>query len=313
MNYIECIARPGRRLIALAGLVLIVGLALLPTHAQAQVPTVVCANVLSDTGADSDNDGFTDFQECTGITTIGTTPVIFPWCGSTANADGVLPTRDRCMDPNSKDLFAIMQPAAAGSLLPAVQSPGSTTPFNPFLPFTAYGINFLGLNSLGVAVHKLSPLEAALDRTVAAAVAGLPAPKAIKVAESTDLNGTILGNCQYGLPSGLDGCVIFTARTRNFINSSCGSSTIQTPGGATTTAQEVLWAYSTFLVLHEAGHSLGGLTGEYNSRFGGYHYKPGAGLVMEQAVTYTVKGGKCTFYIAPNWNLTLDPQSVRLK
>ena len=136
------------------------------------------------------------------------------------------------MDPNSKDLFAIMQPAAAGSLLPAVQSPGSTTPFNPFLPFTAYGINFLGLNSLGVAVHKLSPLEAALDRTVAAAVAGLPAPKAIKVAESTDLNGTILGNCQYGLPSGLDGCVIFTARTRNFITSSCGSSTIQTPGGA---------------------------------------------------------------------------------
>jgi hypothetical protein len=313
MNHSECITRTGR--IALAGLVLILGAALLPTQAQAQVPTVVCANVLTDTGADSDNDGFTDFQECTAVVTLGQssdTVRTFPWCG-TPNADGILPSRDRCMDPNSKDLFAIVQPAAAGSLLPAVQAPGSTTPFNPFLPFTAYGINFIGLNSLGVAVHTLRPLEAALDRTVATAVAGLPAPKAIKVAESVDLNGTILGNCQYGLPSGLDGCVIFTARTRNFINSSCGAATVQTPGGVTSTPQEVLWAYSTFLVLHEAGHSLGGLTGEYNSRFGGYHYKPGAGLVMDQAVTYTVKGGKCTFYIAPNWNLTLDPQSVRLK
>jgi hypothetical protein len=311
MNYRECITRPGR--IALAGLVLILGVALLPTQAQAQVPTVVCANVLTDTGADSDNDGFTDFQECTGITTIGTTPVVFPWCG-TANADGVLPTRDRCMDPNSKDLFAIVQPAAAGSLLPAVQSPGSTTPFNPFLPFTAYGINFLGLNSLGVAVHKLSPLEAALDRTVAAAVSGLPAPKAVKITESTDVNGVILGNCQYGTPSGLDGCIIYTQRTQNFITSTCGSATIQTPSSADPmTVRDVVWAYSTYLILHETGHSLGGLTGDYNSRFGGYHYKPGAGLVMEQAVTYAVKGGKCTFYISPNWNLTLDPPSVRLK
>ena len=215
-------------------------------------------------------------------------------------------TRDRCMDPNSKDLFAILQPAATGSLLPAVQSPASTTPFNPFLPFTAYGINFIGLNALGVAVHTLRPLEAAPDRTVAAAVAGLPAPKAIKVAESVDLNGTILGNCQYGLPSGLDGCVIFTARTRNFITSPADQPRSRRRAGAPSTAQEVLFAYSTYLVLHEAGHSLGGLTGEYNSRFGGYHYKPGAGLVMDQAVTYTVKGGKCTFYISPNWNLTLD-------
>jgi hypothetical protein len=315
MNHSECITRTGRRLIGLAGLLLVAGAALLPGETQAQA--VVCANVVlaGETGADSDNDGFTDFQECTAVVTLGQTTATvrtFPWCG-TPNADGGLPMRDQCMDPDSKDLFAILQPAATGSLLPAVQSPGSTTPFNPFLPFTAYGINFIGLNALGVAVHTLNPLEAQLNRTVSASVAGLPAPKAVKVAESVDLNGTILGNCQYGTPFGLDGCIIFTARTQNFINSSCGSATIQTPAGATTTAQDVLWAYSTFLVLHEAGHSLGGLTGEYNSRFGGYHYKPGAGLVMEQAVTYTLKGGKCTFYISPNWNLTLDPPAVRLK
>jgi len=312
MNYSETTTRTGRLLIGLAGLLLAASAAFLPGEATAQgiCDIAIAAGPTSTT--DTDNDGFTDFQECSGITTIGTTPVAFPWCG-TPNADGVLPPRDRCMDPNSKELFAIVQPAATGSLLPAVQSPGSTSPYNPFAPFTAYGITFTGLEALGVVVHKLSPAEAALDRTVAAAVAGLAAPKAIKVAESTDLNGTILGNCQYGLPSGLDGCVIFTARTQAFINSSCGTATIQTPGGAASTAQEVLWAYSTYLVLHEGGHSLGGLTGEYNSRFGGYHYKPGSGLVMDQAVTYTLKGGKCTFYISPTWNVTLDAPAVRLK
>lgn len=313
MNYRECITQTGRRLIALAGFLVIVCAAFLPGEAWA----VVCADVIATgpTIADSDNDGFTDFQECTAVVTLGRTidtVRTFPWCG-TPNPDGVQLTRDRCMDPNSKDLFAILQPAATGSLLPAVQSPASTTPFNPFLPFTAYGINFIGLNALGVAVHTLAPLEAALDRTVAGAVAGLAAPKAIKVAESVDLNGTILGNCQYGLPSGLDGCVIFTRRTLNFINSACGSAAIQTRAGAPSTAQEVLFAYSTYLVLHEAGHSLGGLTGIYNSKFGGYHYQPGAGLVMDQAVTYTAKGGKCSFSISPNWNVTLDAPAVRLK
>jgi hypothetical protein len=315
MNYSECITRPGR--IALAGLVLILGSALLPSQAQAQVPPVVCADVIriGPTTADSDNDGFTDFQECTAVVTLGHTPETvrtFPWCG-TPTANGVLPTRDLCMDPNSRDLFAILDPDPAGSLLPAVQSPGSTTPYNPFLPFTAHGINFTGLNALGLAVHTLNVNEAALNRTVSAAVLGLPAPRAIKVAESVDLNGVILGNCQYGTPSGLDGCVIYTRRTQNFIASACAGAAIQTASGAPSDAQQVLWAYTTYLALHEAGHSLGGLTGEYNSRFGGYHYKPGAGLVMDQAVTYTLKGTVCKFFISPNWNLTLDPQAVRLK
>jgi hypothetical protein len=34
---------------------------------------------------------------------------------------------------------------------------------------------------------------------------------------------------------------------------------------------------------------------------------------MDQAVTYTLKGTVCKFFISPNWNLTLDPQAVRLK
>lgn len=304
MNKQECMTSgTGRRLIALAALLVVLGVGLQPDQAWA----VVCSDVLAaaDTGADTDQDGFTDHQECSGITTVGTVQVPFPWCGST-NSDGTFPSRDRCVDPDSRDLFVIFAPASsAPSLLPQ--------DFAAFGPVTAYGITFRGLSGLGLTVHQLNPSEAALNRTVTGAVLSLPAQKAVRVAESLDASGTILGNCQWGTPLGLDGCVVYTQRTKEFIASTCGSATIQTPGGAVSDAENVLRAYSTYLILHETGHSLGGLTAEYNSRFGGYHYKAGSALVMEQAVTYTVKGGKCTFYISPEWNQTLDPPAVRLK
>ena len=72
-------------------------------------------------------------------------------------------------------------------------------------------------------------------------------------------------------------------------------------------------AYVTQSFLHETGHSLGGLAPTYNSRTGGYHYKSGSGFVMEQSVTYSAKNGTCTWNISPAWNLSADPQSVRLK
>jgi hypothetical protein len=312
MNYSETTTRTGRLLIGLAGLLLAASAAFLPGAAQAQDICDIALSAGDTSTTDTDGDGFTDWQECTGITTVGATPVLFPRCGLPL-LDGTLPARDRCMDPASRDVFAILRLPTTGSLLPAVQSPGSATPYNPFQPYSVYGVNFTGLEALSLAVHKLSPGEAATDRTVTGAVAGLAAPKALMVTESLDPNGTILGNCQYGLPSGLDGCVFYTARTQATIASICGSAAIQTPSGTAATPQDVLWAYSTYIALHESGHSLGGLTGEYNSRFGGYHYKPGSNLIMDQTVTYTVKGGKCTFYIPSTWNVTLDPPAVRLK
>lgn len=282
-----------KKLIAFAGFAMVVALGFSPLSASAQG---ICDIAKLDPTRDSDGDGFTDLLECTGLTTGGASPRTFPSCRT---ADGSVLPRDTCVDPSSRDLFVILR-LPTGSLLPAG--------FNPFAPMGAYGINFIGLNALGLAVHTLTPAQAGTDRTVTA-----QAPqKAISLTESLDPNGTILGNCQYGTPLGLDGCVVYTQRTKNFIASTCGNTAVQTPAGAPSTQNEVLLAYSVYLMLHEAGHSLGGLTGEYNSRFGGYHYKPGAGLVMEQAVTYTVKGG-CKFYISPNWNPTLDPSAVKLK
>ncbi|MBA7697215.1 hypothetical protein ES703_105875 [subsurface metagenome] len=47
---------------------------------------------------------------------------------------------------------------------------------------------------------------------------------------------------------------------------------------------------------HEAGHMMR-LAVEYNKRFGGYHYKSGTGVMLDEHVYYTDKKGKVTWYI----------------
>src|SRR5688572_15048296 len=186
-------------LIVLAAMVLP---AMLADQASAQ-------GVCSEPGNDSDADGFNDTQECsTGVTTAGIAPLTFPPCvGGEA--------RDICVDANSKDLFVIYKPATTGSLLLANNLQ------NPFNNVTVLGNNiaatFTGLSALGITVHQITEANAATDRTISGT------QKAIKITESLDANGTILGNCQWGTPQSLDGCVVFTQRILNFINSVCDS------------------------------------------------------------------------------------------
>src|SRR5687767_7953279 len=148
------IASPAR--LSLRALALLVGLTLIPLEASAAV------NCTSPSlTADADGDGFTDAQECAGITTLGTTdangtPIpgrSFLRCQTGMN-------RQDCVDPDSKDLFVLYVPATGGyftTLLP-----------NPFTPnFVAYGLTFNGLTALGITVHKLDLGQIPLDtRTV---------------------------------------------------------------------------------------------------------------------------------------------------
>jgi hypothetical protein len=281
-----------------------VSLAVHPTLTWGAVNCAALA--LPDRGVDSDRDGITDLQECTGLTTVTTgwaaavaVPLNFPRCVS-----GL--ARNTCLDPDSKDLFVIYKRAAAGSLL-------SFLP-NPFVPVNFSNIAFNGLADLGVTVHKLDEVNAATNRTVnaplaAAAGVTITARKAVKVTESLSTNGTILGNCQFGSPGGLDGCVVYTARARNFINATC-------PGNTQAVRDQVFRAYATYLAIHETGHSIGGLAAQYNAATGGYHYASGAGFYMDQAVSYTKTGSggtaTCTWSIPNRWNMTLDPPAVTL-
>jgi hypothetical protein len=292
---------------AMVALVMALGLA---TPALAAVDcTVVTSTASLNLTSDSDGDGFTDFQECTGITLAGGAAV-----NSCITTDGQQPERSTCLHPDAKDLFVIYATASTGSLLRGGDQ--RTEIREPFKPFSAYGVTFAGLSALGVTIHQVETTDVGADRTVTDLPTEVPNPllspqKAVRITEDLDTTGSTLGYCQYGTPNGLGSCAIYTQRILNFINSACAGLTIVTASGSASDAYSAFRAYAAHTILHEAGHTLGGLTASYNSRYGGYHYS--AGTIMEQYVVVTTKGGKCKFAVSPNWNLSLDPPAVKLK
>src|SRR5437764_1299408 len=94
----HCIGRVGLGLLAMLAL----SLTILPARAQAAVNCAADPALLAQT--DTDGDGLTDLEECTGLTLAAGTAnaVAFPrW-------DGTPATRATSLDPNSKDFFVIM-------------------------------------------------------------------------------------------------------------------------------------------------------------------------------------------------------------
>jgi hypothetical protein len=281
----------GVAVVGLIALLVATGVAMVPDDARAQVD--ICAS--PGTG-DTDGDGFTDAQECAGITTgdpqnAAGVRRFFARCGQQAPGQ-------ECVDPNRKDVFVIYRPTTTGSLLGGLPSPFG---INTFL-----GIRFTGLSALGINVHQLAPAEAFSDRRVTS----VSAQKAVRVSESLSAGALTdpLGYCQFGTPQGLDGCTVYTQRITSFIASKCNA-----VNDTTTDRNQVFLAYSTYVMLHETGHSLGGLAAKYDTKFGGYHYSPTANLVMSQAAQYSTQAGRCTFYIPSVWNQVLDPPAVILK
>jgi hypothetical protein len=258
-------------------------------------PTPAAVTCPTTSTTDSDGDGLTDTQECAGLTFVTANPLIpnpLPWCGASGAA------KPNCVDPNSKDVFVVIVPAVP-SLMP---TPIPQSGFDPFALFGTLGITAHPVLSTQLVNNLGGADDRALITTPATTV------KAVRVTESLDTNGTILGVCNQGTPQNLDGCVVYTQRILNFINSTCDSA-----GDTTTDRQAVFKQYVLHTIVHETGHSLGGLTTQYNSNYGGNHYKTGAGYFMHQSVKYTTKAGTCTFTVYQNWNLTLDPPGVKLQ
>jgi len=241
--------------------------------------------ILNGTELDTDGDGFADILEVCGIQLYSSTTRIVT-------------------DPATKDVFVSVV-IAPGGVIEQIFGVGQ---FNPFKPVTYLGnginVTFNGQVALGLNVHVIG--DADTDPQGTRLVDFETNQHAVRIAEDTSTTGTILGNCQWGTPDGFDGCVVYTQRIKNFIDTNC-------PGNTAADRALMFKAYVTESFLHETGHSLGGLAPTYNSRTGGYHYKSGSGLVMEQSVAYSAKNGTCTWYISPAWNLSSDPQSVRLK
>ena len=251
-------------------------LLLLPDHSHA---AVTCPSTSTN---DADGDGFTDAEECSGITLLDGVTV-------TSCVAGV--DRNSCLDPNSKDVFVIVVPAAGSTLLGA----------DPLRILK--GTNVTG-TKLGLAIHQITEGQTT-DRRVNGS------QNAIRITESLDTADVTTGICNQGTPNGLDGCVVYTQRIVNFVNSKCPAGVTCLISPATSgTAAAVISTFIQNTIAHEASHSLS-VTATYNSRYGGNHYQTGTNVVMDQSVYYTVKGTKATFFL-PGAYATADPSAVKL-
>ena len=286
MKNIHSVTSPARKHDSLTPAALLMALALsLPMPAGA-------THCTSTSTQDSDGDGFLDVQECADITIGG---------------------QSFTPSPTRKDLFVVYVPAASGSLLTAATADGTPQPTaidNPFASVTFYGIPFNGFNALGVTIHKLSSSQ--LDPFGPRDV--VPGTKAIAVIEDLDASDVVLGYCQYGTPASSGVCTIYTRRILDYINSTCAGRTVVTPSGATSSVAEAFKAYTVQTILHEIGHTVGGLTSKYENRYTGYHYAPNT-TIMEQYVVAKVNdtAKTCTFYIHKDWNVRNDSPAIKLK
>jgi len=306
------IAASARFVVAMLAMLLLgIGSATYSPEAQAQV---ICLPG----DPDADGDGLCDALESAGITTIGVigtdgVPIgqrTFPRCAATVSAADRL----NCVDPASKDMFVIYVPTATGSFLAgaAVQGVNTAIP-NPFAAQTVYGTAFNGFTTLGVTVHVLRATEAPLGTRQVSAASAQKAVTIFEDLDNSDLN--TLGYCPWGRPNvATQGeCIVYTRRIWDSIPLACGNNLIYLPGSTTVTVprEEVFKAYTIELILHEVGHSVGGLAPVFNSSYGGYHYGPGT--IMEQYVVATVSKGRCRFAVSKAFNSRNDPPAVNLK
>jgi hypothetical protein len=246
---------------SLVGLLALLASATAMVPAAAQAQAVTCPTP-ADPAGDPDGDGFTSAEECAGIQNV---------LACQANVPPEF--RPTCLDPNSKDIFIIVLAAPQGSLIPA--DPLSLLP------------------PLGATVHQLS--VDVPDRRVGAT------QHALRITESLDPVGSVVGQANYGTPNNLDEAVVFTQRIADHVNSVHAAAGAPVPAGLIDT-------YVKHTIAHELGHMLK-LTTDYNARFGGHHYKSGSVVVMEQAVSYTSKGGTVRFNVSTNFAAP-DPGSA---
>ena len=231
---------------------------------------------------DSDKDGFTDYQECYGITMYDDS--LFPGRATSGNY-----SRDQRLDPDTPDLFVILRPASPSNL-----------PANPLELVSRSQAE----GGLGVTVHVITDPSAPADRMVSP-----DSPqKAVRITEDLDPVGIILGEANQGTPNGLDNAFIYTNHIIDFIDTTCAEGSSCIDAGTGYSGQALIDLYIKHVIAHEVGH-MTMLAAEYNSRFGGYHYKAGSDVIMEQAEVFTIKKGVGTFYISQHY---AEPSQVGL-
>jgi hypothetical protein len=308
------------------GVVAALAVLLLTTPAWAAA-AVNCAQ--ASTTADSDNDGFTDAQECAGIvlapgntllrsdgTTIPAGGTI-PRCGAAALVPGS-PARQDCVDPDTPDLFVILVQPASNSVLVALGLDPTATVAAPRnrLPMLEFVSNRKADGGLGLALHRLTTTRT--DRRVMPVVAGASAQKAIKFTENLTV-GNLVGFCQWGTPNSPSTggqCTIYTAKVRTVVQTACGTGVTcnlraTDPAAPPAGVDAVITKYIKQAFAHEAAHAML-RTDRDVVEVPQHHLAAESNVITEEFEVFKVAANGVTWYISDDFSSS-DQANFRLK
>ena len=230
---------------------------------------------------DCDRDGFSDAEECNGLTLLGGAAFAFPSCR-------VAPTADpNCLDPKVSDLFVKFEKAATS----AYTQLGITDP-------AAFSMITQPVSSGGLAIRVH-----VLTATHAAALLPAPQPNSVTIRQLAvlvrEVRGTPSTTCPITAALGAVNGVtsiggsavaqIFTQRIIDHVGCVYGAANANS---AAALADKALMIRHT--TAHETTH-LNRLAPESVDAYGGNHYKSGTGCVMDQSSTYSTKSGVVRF------------------
>lgn len=286
---------------------------------------VNCAQ--ASTTADSDNDGFTDAQECAGIV-LAPGNTLLKSNGTTILAGGTIsrclaaalvpasPARQDCVDPDTPDLFVILVRPAANSVLVALGLDPTATVSAPRnrLPMLEFVSNPKAVGGLGLAFHRLTTTRT--DRRVMPVVAGASAQKAIKFTENLTI-GNLVGFCQWGTPNSPPTggqCTIYTAKVRAVVQAACGTGVACNLSGtdaAVDGVDAVVTKYIKQAFAHEAAHAML-RTDRDVVEVPQHHLAAQSNVITEEFEVFKVAANGVTFYISDDFS-SADQANFRLK
>lgn len=248
-------------------------------------------NCASATSADSDNDGFNDQLECTGITLMDNS--IFPSCRTNPNL-----TRNLCLDPDSPDLFIVLVPANP-----------SNFPANPLEFVSAPKAN----GGLGIAAHAIQnsqTFQCLPEGTICAddrKVTSSSTQKAIRIVEDLDVSTLdIVGaaSSENQTPNAfLALATIYTGRIKKNLENTYAPTGTAVPLSLTE-------KYIKHTIAHETGHLV--KLSPVTVRGIGYHYKTGSNYELDYSTSCSVKGSSVNCIIGTIYTAT-DQSGFRLK